>query len=222
MNILDVLLGRSPLRALPVLLPMRGTGDEFDVGTTTPRLVFVAGVGLVLRGFTVSDAGGVSAGDAVKINGANTVARATAQTDVIVGAARAAAANTVAVDIVVYGVISAVADAAISVGDVLGGPSVTAGRWSTRNTFSPAGTVAAPTVNIAAGAGGNVNITTPDANGSALANGVAGAARTGLTGVQAPAFTGTAQNLGVVRGLALTAAAGAGSAFTVFVGPGGL
>jgi hypothetical protein len=57
--------------------------------------------------------------------------------------------------------------------------------------FTPAGTVAAPTINIAGGAGGNVNITTPNSNSSALANGTAGGALTGLTGVQAPAFTGT-------------------------------
>lgn len=61
---------------------------------------------------------------------------------------------------------------------------------------TPLGTISAPLLNIAGGAGGNVNITTPNSNGSALANGTAGSALTGLTGIQAPTFTGTAGTKG--------------------------
>lgn len=65
-------------------------------------------------------------------------------------------------------------------------------------TFTPAGTVAAPTVNLANGNATNVQVTVPNSNGSALAGGLTGGvgALTGLTGVQAPAFTGTAMNTG--------------------------
>jgi len=58
--------------------------------------------------------------------------------------------------------------------------------------FTPAGTVAAPTINIAGGEAGTVAIgIASDANAAALSK-TAATSRTGITGVQAPAFTGTA------------------------------
>lgn len=58
--------------------------------------------------------------------------------------------------------------------------------------FTPAGTVAAPTINITGGAAGTVPIgISSDADGAALSK-TAATSRTGITGVQAPGFTGTA------------------------------
>ena len=60
-------------------------------------------------------------------------------------------------------------------------------------TFTPAGTIAAPTINISGGVGGTVAIgISSDADAAALSK-TAATSRTGITGVQAPAFTGTAQ-----------------------------
>lgn len=64
--------------------------------------------------------------------------------------------------------------------------------------FTPAGTVAAPTINIAGGEAGTVAIgIASDANGAALSK-TAATARTGITGVQAPAFTGAAVAAGAL------------------------
>lgn len=87
---------------------------------------------VVLTGvFTVSDAGGVAAGDILRINGANTVTRCTAADDGAIGVARAAAANGAAVDVVLQGVVTMTADGAISAGAGIG-PTTTAGRVVSR------------------------------------------------------------------------------------------
>lgn len=59
-------------------------------------------------------------------------------------------------------------------------------------TFTPAGTIAAPTISILGGAAGTAIGIDSDANGASLTK-AAATTRTGILGVQAPAFTGTTQ-----------------------------
>lgn len=99
---------------------------------------------------------------------------------------------------------------------------------------TPAGTVTAPTITLTNAApttngvgfttdhllttgGGTVSsgISTPTFTGSALGTHTHTTTATGTN--SAPAFTGTAQNVGLVVGRAITAAAGSGNTFTAFV-----
>ena len=57
--------------------------------------------------------------------------------------------------------------------------------------FTPAGTNSAPTISMAGGGGGGAVTVSPEATGGALVHNAAGTI-TGVTGVQAPTFTGTA------------------------------
>lgn len=64
--------------------------------------------------------------------------------------------------------------------------------------FTPAGTNSAPTISITGGTAGTVAIgISSDANAAALSK-TAATSRTGITGVQAPAFTGTAVAAGAL------------------------
>lgn len=57
--------------------------------------------------------------------------------------------------------------------------------------FTPAGTVSAPTITMAGSGGGGAVTVNPEATGGALVHNAAGTI-TGITGVQAPTFTGNA------------------------------
>ncbi len=73
--------------------------------------------------------------------------------------------------------------------------------------FTPSGTISAPTISITGGTGGTVAIgISSDANAAALSK-TAATSRTGITGVQAPTFTGNAVAAGIVEVTAATSLA---------------
>lgn len=80
---------------------------------------------------------------------------------------------------------------------------IPAGHFSLQQiAFTPSGTISAPTINIAGGEAGTVAIgIDSDADGAALSK-TAATSRTGITGVQAPTFTGDAFVQGDIIGAA--------------------
>lgn len=187
------------------------TAGNYKLGTNGQ--IVVTGV------FTVADAGGVAAGDVLTMNGASAVKRTTASNDKIIGVAYTTAANGAAVDVVVLGIVTLTADVAITQGNILIASTVgTAGRAGSSNSYTPTGSNAAALVNLANGAITD-QLVGNTGTGTALTN-TGGGAVTGLTGVQAAAFTGVATNRSRSYGIAITTAAGAGSTFTAFINSG--
>lgn len=130
--------------------------------------------------------------------------------ELVVGVAPAVVASGVRCPVITHGIVSGViCGAVVSAGDRVtctnltsgGGLASGAGKITPINTITPAGAVAAPKINLVSGAGLAGNIVAAD--GQALATISGGGLMSGITGVQAPAFTGTAFNTARVVGKAL-------------------